>query len=91
MEFNLTEDQRAIQDMTREFAAAEHAPHAARWDEEKIFPIEALRVAAAPGLAGIYIQEDVGRATQAARSRPCSGSTAMPLGLHESSRGPMPA
>ncbi|HKR87930.1 MAG TPA: acyl-CoA dehydrogenase family protein, partial [Phenylobacterium sp.] len=46
MDFNLTEDQRAIQDMAGAFAAAELAPHAARWDEEKIFPIEALRAAA---------------------------------------------
>ena len=45
MDFNLTEDQRAIQDMARDFAAAEFAPHAARWDEEKIFPVEALRSA----------------------------------------------
>src|ERR1700740_532824 len=60
MDFNLTEDQRAIQDMAREFAAAEFAPHAARWDEEKHFPVEALRAAAALGLAGIYISEDVG-------------------------------
>jgi alkylation response protein AidB-like acyl-CoA dehydrogenase len=60
MDFNLTEDQRAIQDMARDFAAAEFAPHAAHWDEEKIFPVEALRAAAALGLAGIYIGEDVG-------------------------------
>ena len=60
MDFNLTEDQRAIQDMAGAFAAAELAPHAARWDEEKIFPIEALRAAAALGLAGIYIAEDLG-------------------------------
>ncbi|HKT54179.1 MAG TPA: acyl-CoA dehydrogenase family protein [Caulobacteraceae bacterium] len=60
MDFNLTEDQRAIQDMAREFAAAELAPHAARWDEEKIFPIETLRAAAGLGLAGIYVSEDVG-------------------------------
>jgi alkylation response protein AidB-like acyl-CoA dehydrogenase len=60
MDFNLTEDQRAIQDMARAFAAAELAPHSAKWDEEKIFPVEALRAAAALGLAGIYIREDVG-------------------------------
>ena len=60
MDFNLTEDQRAIQDMARDFAAAELAPHSAKWDEEKIFPVEALRAAAALGLAGIYIREDVG-------------------------------
>ena len=60
MDFNLTEDQHAIQGMAREFAAAELAPHSARWDEEKFFPIETLRAAAALGLAGIYIGEDVG-------------------------------
>jgi alkylation response protein AidB-like acyl-CoA dehydrogenase len=60
MDFALTEDQRAIQDMAREFAAAELAPHAARWDEDKIFPLDALRAAAGLGLAGIYIAEDVG-------------------------------
>jgi alkylation response protein AidB-like acyl-CoA dehydrogenase len=60
MDFNLTEDQRAIQDMARGFAASELAPHSARWDEEKFFPVEALRAAAALGLAGIYIAEDVG-------------------------------
>ncbi|CAN7254619.1 isobutyryl-CoA dehydrogenase [Phenylobacterium sp. LjRoot225] len=60
MDFNLTEDQRAIQDMARDFAAAELAPHSAHWDEEKVFPVEALRAAAALGLAGIYINEDVG-------------------------------
>jgi alkylation response protein AidB-like acyl-CoA dehydrogenase len=60
MDFNLTEEQRAIQDMAREFAAAELAPHAAHWDEAKIFPLEALRAAAALGLAGIYIGEELG-------------------------------
>jgi alkylation response protein AidB-like acyl-CoA dehydrogenase len=60
MDFNLTEDQRAIQDMAREFAASELAPHSARWDEEKHFPLEALRAAAGLGLAGVYIGEDVG-------------------------------
>jgi alkylation response protein AidB-like acyl-CoA dehydrogenase len=60
MDFNLTEDQRAIQDMARDFAAAELAPHSAHWDEEKVFAVDALRAAAALGLAGIYISEDVG-------------------------------
>jgi len=60
MDFNLTDDQRAIQDMAREFAASELAPHSARWDEEKHFPVEALRAAAALGMGGIYIGEDVG-------------------------------
>jgi len=60
MDFNLTEDQIAIQDMAREFAAAELAPHSAQWDEEKVFALDALRAAAALGLAGIYVRDDVG-------------------------------
>ena len=62
MDFALTEDQRAIQEMARAFAAAELAPHSAKWDEEKIFPLEALRAAAALGFAAIYVREDVGGA-----------------------------
>jgi alkylation response protein AidB-like acyl-CoA dehydrogenase len=60
MDFNLTEDQRAIEDVARAFAAAELAPHSARWDEEKTLPVEVLRKAAELGFAGLYVQEDVG-------------------------------
>ncbi len=60
MDFTLNEDQQAIQDMARAFAAAEMAPHSARWDEDKHFPVDVLRAAAALGLAGIYVTEDVG-------------------------------
>jgi alkylation response protein AidB-like acyl-CoA dehydrogenase len=38
MDFNPSDDQRAIREMARAFAAAELAPHSARWDEEKFFP-----------------------------------------------------
>ncbi len=60
MEFSLTEEQRAIQETARAFAEREFRPNAARWDEECIFPVEALRAAAALGFAGIYVKEDVG-------------------------------
>jgi len=60
MDFYLTEDQRAIEDAARDFAAAELAPHSARWDEEKHFPVDVLRNAAELGFAGLYVQEDVG-------------------------------
>ncbi|MDP3747038.1 MAG: isobutyryl-CoA dehydrogenase [Phenylobacterium sp.] len=60
MNFDLTDDQRAIQDAASAFAAAELAPHSARWDEEKHFPVDVLRKAAELGFAGIYIGEDVG-------------------------------
>ena len=60
MDFELNEDQRAFQDAARQFAAAEMAPHAARWDDEKIFPAETLAAAAALGFGGIYVRDDVG-------------------------------
>jgi alkylation response protein AidB-like acyl-CoA dehydrogenase len=62
MDFNLSDDQRAFRDAARGFAANEMAPHAAKWDEEKIFPEDTLRQAAALGFAGIYIRDDVGGA-----------------------------
>jgi alkylation response protein AidB-like acyl-CoA dehydrogenase len=60
MDFELSEEQRAIQDTAREFARAEMMPHAKDWDENSTFPIDTLRKAAALGFGGIYVQEDVG-------------------------------
>ena len=60
MDFTLNEDQRAIEDAARVFAAEELAPHSARWDEDKHFPVDVLRKAAGLGFAGLYVQEDVG-------------------------------
>ena len=60
MDFSLSDDQRAIEDAARAFAAAELAPHSARWDEDKHFPVDVLRQAAELGFAGLYVREDVG-------------------------------
>mgnify|MGYP003627118872 CR=1 FL=1 len=57
MDFQLSDEQVAIQDMARDFAVSEMLPHAAEWDEKTIFPVETLRAAAALGLAGIYCGE----------------------------------
>jgi alkylation response protein AidB-like acyl-CoA dehydrogenase len=62
MDFQLTEEQRAIQETARDFAEREFRPHAARWDEECLFPVDALRKAAALGFAAICGREDVGGA-----------------------------
>jgi butyryl-CoA dehydrogenase len=58
--FALTDDQIAIREMAQGFAAETLAPHAVRWDEEKHFPVEEMRQAAALGMGGVYIREDVG-------------------------------
>jgi alkylation response protein AidB-like acyl-CoA dehydrogenase len=60
MDFSLTDDQRAIQEMAQAFARDEMAPHSAKWDEDRHFPVDVLRAAAGLGFAGIYVQEDVG-------------------------------
>jgi len=60
MNFGLSDEQRAFQEAARAFAAREMAPLARRWDEEKIFPVETLRAAAALGFGGLYVGEDVG-------------------------------
>jgi butyryl-CoA dehydrogenase len=60
MQFALTEDQIAVRDMAREFAAEKIAPFALKWDEEKFFPVDVMREAAALGIGGIYIKDDVG-------------------------------
>ncbi len=60
MQFALNEDQIAVRDMARDFAAEKIAPHAIRWDEEKHFPVDVMREAATLGIGGIYIRDDVG-------------------------------
>jgi isobutyryl-CoA dehydrogenase len=62
MDFDLSEEQRAFQDMARSFALQELAPHAAAWDEDCTFPVASLRAAARLGLAGIYVGEAHGGA-----------------------------
>ena len=60
MDFSLTAEQSAIQATARHFAERELLPNAATWDEERIFPVETLRQAAALGFAGIYVREEAG-------------------------------
>lgn len=60
MDFRLTDDQKAMRDMARDFAENEMAPFAAEWDEKHIFPVETLRKAAGLGLAALYVNPDVG-------------------------------
>ncbi|WP_113718783.1 acyl-CoA dehydrogenase family protein [Arthrobacter dokdonensis] len=57
---NLTEDQHAIVEMVRDFAATALAPHAAEWDEAKHFPVDMLAEAGALGMGGIYVGEEYG-------------------------------
>jgi alkylation response protein AidB-like acyl-CoA dehydrogenase len=60
MDFELSSEQRAFQATARQFARDEMMPNARDWDEGEVFPVEALRKAAALGFGGIYVKEDVG-------------------------------
>ena len=60
MDFELTEEQRAFAQTARDFAQAELAPHAAHWDEEGIFPREAIAKAGELGFCGLYTPEAAG-------------------------------
>jgi alkylation response protein AidB-like acyl-CoA dehydrogenase len=60
MDFELNEDQRAIEDAARRFASERLAPFASEWDEKEHFPVDVMREAAALGFASIYVKGDVG-------------------------------
>jgi len=60
MDFNLNEEQQAFQEAARAFAQGEMAPHAAEWDEKKIFPIDVIAKAGELGFCGMYCPEEVG-------------------------------
>src|SRR5947207_3967767 len=58
--FALPDDQIAIREMARSFAAEKIAPYAVQWDEASHFPVDVMRQAATLGIGGIYIKSDVG-------------------------------
>lgn len=60
MDFELTEDQRAVEDAARKFSKDRLLPFAAEWDATEHFPVDAMREAAALGFASIYVKSDVG-------------------------------
>src|SRR5262249_62429297 len=60
MDFELTEEQRAIKDTARAFARDEIMPFARQWDEDEHFPVDTLRQAAALGFAGLFVGADAG-------------------------------
>jgi alkylation response protein AidB-like acyl-CoA dehydrogenase len=60
--FELSAEQREIQQLTREFADAEIQPGAAEWDREHRFPRELFGKLAALGLMGACVPEEYGGA-----------------------------
>jgi alkylation response protein AidB-like acyl-CoA dehydrogenase len=62
MRFSLSDDQREIQSLAREFAQAEIDPNAAAWDREHGFSSELIEKLAEVGLLGVCIPEEYGGA-----------------------------
>jgi butyryl-CoA dehydrogenase len=62
MDFDLTEEQRMIQEMAKSFAQKEVLPKAAELDETGRFPEELVRQMAGLGLMGITVPEEYGGA-----------------------------
>ena len=59
-QFDLTDEQRQIQEMAQQFTAGAITPHAAEWDEKHIFPRDTIRAAAELGFGSIYVSEEAG-------------------------------
>ncbi|MCB2049854.1 MAG: acyl-CoA dehydrogenase family protein, partial [Novosphingobium sp.] len=59
-QFDLTEDQLAIQEMAQRFTADMITPNAGEWDENHHFPRDVLKQAAELGFASIYVSEEGG-------------------------------
>jgi butyryl-CoA dehydrogenase len=62
MNFELTEEQRMVQEMTRAFAEKELAPAASRLDRDGAYPHEHLRKLSEMGLMGVFMPEEYGGA-----------------------------
>lgn len=55
--FELTEDQRAVQELARRFTADRITPFAATWDETHHFPRDVVKAAAELGFGALYVSE----------------------------------
>ncbi len=60
MDFQLNQEQMSLQNMAAEFSKKIFEPQASTWDETHFFPKEALREAAALGMAGMVAHENMG-------------------------------
>ncbi len=60
VDFELTQEQKAIRDLAREFASSELAPVAAQYDETKEFPWDNVRKMAELGFMGMIVPEEYG-------------------------------
>src|SRR5919206_4922910 len=62
MDFSLTDDQKQIQEMVREFAESEIKPHVMEWDEAQSFPLDTVKKLGELGMLGAIFPEEYGGA-----------------------------
>ena len=62
MDIELTEEQRQVRDLCRQFADEELKPNARRWDEKHEFPRDAVRKLGEMGLMGVTVPPEWGGA-----------------------------
>jgi len=60
MSFDISENQKMITDMIRDFAEAEIKPNMMEWDEAQIFPVPLFRKMGELGLMGVLVPEIYG-------------------------------
>ena len=60
MDFELSQEQRMIQDACRKFSREQMMPHARQWDIDEAYPRELLNDMAKPGFLGVPIPEKYG-------------------------------
>jgi butyryl-CoA dehydrogenase len=62
MDFELTEEHRMVQEMTRSFAEREIKPVASRMDHDGIYPAELVKELGRIGLMGVFAPQEYGGA-----------------------------
>ncbi|MDR9397946.1 MAG: acyl-CoA dehydrogenase [Salibacter sp.] len=60
MNFEMTENQRMIQDMVQDFAEKEIKPNVLKWDEDQTFPVDLMKRMGELGLLGVLVPNEYG-------------------------------
>ena len=79
MNIQLTEEQRQVRDLCRQFADAELKPNARKWDHDHQFPADAVKKLGEMGLLGVAIPAELGGAGM--------DNVSYAVGMEEISRG----
>jgi len=59
-DFSISDNQRMVAQMVKDFAEKNIRPHVMEWDEEQIFPIELFKKLGELGLMGVLVPEEYG-------------------------------